>query len=75
MPRTSSSAAAESGVRDVPTRHPHPPLRNRKTGGMGLGLTVARTIIRAHGGDITLENKRGGGLRVTVTLPQARDGE
>lgn len=49
--------------------------RNRKTGGMGLGMTVARTIIRAHGGDIILENKPEGGLRVTVTLPQARNGE
>ncbi len=49
--------------------------RNRKTGGMGLGMTVARTIIRAHGGDITLENKPEGGLRVSVTLPQARNGE
>jgi signal transduction histidine kinase len=49
--------------------------RNRKTGGMGLGMTVARTIIRAHGGDITLENKQEGGLRVSVTLPQGRNGE
>lgn len=49
--------------------------RNRKTGGMGLGMTVARTIIRAHGGDITLENKPEGGLQVSVTLPQAQNGE
>ncbi|MDO8608160.1 MAG: ATP-binding protein [Phaeospirillum sp.] len=44
--------------------------RNRKTGGIGLGLSVARTIIRAHGGDVSLENRKEGGLRVTVTLPQ-----
>lgn len=44
--------------------------RSRETGGTGLGLTVARTIVRAHGGDITLTNRKGGGLRVEVRLPQ-----
>ena len=43
--------------------------RSRETGGTGLGLTVARTIIRAHGGDIVLSNRTEGGLRVEVTLP------
>ncbi|MEX2618016.1 MAG: ATP-binding protein [Alphaproteobacteria bacterium] len=43
--------------------------RNRETGGIGLGLAIARTIVRAHGGDIALDNAAGGGLRVTVTLP------
>lgn len=42
--------------------------RNRETGGSGLGLSIARNIIRAHGGDITLANLATG-LRVTVTLP------
>jgi len=44
--------------------------RNRETGGTGLGLTVARTIVRAHGGDVILMNRRDGGLRVDVRLPQ-----
>ena len=43
--------------------------RNRETGGMGLGLPIARNILRAHGGDVTLENRREGGARATVLLP------
>lgn len=45
--------------------------RNRATGGVGLGLSVARTIVRAHGGDVTLENRPVGGLLATVRLPKA----
>jgi hypothetical protein len=43
--------------------------RNRETGGTGLGLPIARNIFRAHGGDVTLANRPGGGLRVQVVLP------
>jgi signal transduction histidine kinase len=43
--------------------------RNRETGGVGLGLPIARNILRAHGGDVTLANRPGGGARATVTLP------
>ena len=43
--------------------------RNRETGGTGLGLTIARSILRAHGGEVTLGNRAGGGLRVVVRLP------
>jgi two-component system OmpR family sensor kinase len=42
--------------------------RNRETGGSGLGLSIARNIIRAHGGDITLTNLPKG-LQATVMLP------
>jgi signal transduction histidine kinase len=45
--------------------------RSRETGGTGLGLTVARSTIRAHGGDVELANRDGGGLSVTVTLPMS----
>jgi signal transduction histidine kinase len=43
--------------------------RNRETGGSGLGLSIARNIIRAHGGDIILANLPVKGLRASVTLP------
>ena len=46
--------------------------RSRETGGAGLGLAIARSIFRGHGGDITLENRPGGGLRATIQLPKAR---
>jgi len=44
--------------------------RNRQTGGTGLGLPIARDIIRSHGGDIVLQNGREEGLIVTVRLPR-----
>ena len=44
--------------------------RNKRTGGIGLGLATARTIARAHGGDVIIEDRSGGGLRAVVTLPR-----
>ena len=44
--------------------------RSRDTGGVGLGLSLARDIARAHGGDIVLRNRPGGGLEVILTLPR-----
>jgi signal transduction histidine kinase len=43
--------------------------RNRHTGGVGLGLSSARSVARAHGGDVVLENQPEGGLLARVTLP------
>ncbi|MGH1373203.1 MAG: ATP-binding protein [Cellvibrionaceae bacterium] len=42
--------------------------RSRQTGGMGLGLSIARQVIRNHGGDVTLDNLESG-LKVSVSLP------
>ena len=42
--------------------------RSRETGGAGLGLAIARSIVRAHGGDIALANAKG--LRAAIRLPQ-----
>ncbi|GBD41585.1 Osmolarity sensor protein EnvZ [bacterium HR39] len=44
--------------------------RSRETGGSGLGLAIARTVARAHGGDVRLENRREGGLRAILLLPR-----
>ena len=43
--------------------------RNFATGGVGLGLTIARDIARFHGGDVVLEDSPLGGLRARLWLP------
>ena len=48
--------------------------RSRDTGGSGLGLALARNFVRAHGGDITLEDRDNGGLVVRVALPRSEAG-
>ncbi len=45
------------------------PFESGAHGGTGLGLTIARDIVRAHGGDIVLEASPLGGLRARVWLP------
>lgn len=47
------------------------PSRNRETGGIGLGLTIARSIASEHGGTLTLANRAGGGLEAVLRLPMA----
>lgn len=45
------------------------PSRNRATGGIGLGLSIARAIAQEHGGTLTLANRAGGGLEAICRLP------
>jgi two-component system, NtrC family, nitrogen regulation sensor histidine kinase NtrY len=45
------------------------PFYSTKRAGTGLGLALAREIIEAHGGGITLSNRDGGGLQVSLILP------
>lgn len=44
--------------------------RSRDTGGSGLGLSIARTVARAHGGELTLRNHPEGGLEAVLELPR-----
>jgi signal transduction histidine kinase len=44
--------------------------RSRATGGVGLGLSVARDIARAHGGELVLRNRVGGGIEAILTMPR-----
>ncbi len=48
--------------------------RSRKTGGYGLGLSLCKAIIEAHGGTIDLVSTLDQGTRVTVGLPHAENG-
>jgi signal transduction histidine kinase len=44
--------------------------RSRESGGVGLGLAIARSIAQAHVGEIILSNRAAGGLRASVVLPR-----
>jgi two-component system osmolarity sensor histidine kinase EnvZ len=45
------------------------PFESGASDGTGLGLTIARDIVRAHGGEIVLEESPLGGLRARIRLP------
>src|SRR5258705_12696698 len=72
-------AVADSGPGSASQDLPHlfEPLyraessRNRQTGGAGLGLTIARRILQAHGGDLTASNRAGGGAEFTGFFQEA----
>jgi two-component system sensor kinase FixL len=49
------------------------PFVTSKARGMGLGLTISRSIIEAHGGRLWYEPRRGGGSVFRMTLPAASD--
>ncbi|MEU9386865.1 HAMP domain-containing sensor histidine kinase, partial [Streptomyces sp. NPDC048279] len=49
--------------------------RSRDEGGAGLGLAIARDVVRNHGGDLTLAEAPGGGAAFLVTLPGAPPGD
>lgn len=48
--------------------------RSRMTGGAGIGLTITKTLVKAHGGDITVHSEKGKGSSFVVELPKNQKG-
>ena len=59
-----------AGMTDTVLTHALVPFYSTKRSGTGLGLALTREIIEAHGGSISLSNREGGGLVVSLTLPR-----
>jgi nitrogen fixation/metabolism regulation signal transduction histidine kinase len=60
-----------SGMSDAVLRNALLPFYSTKPTGTGLGLTLSREVLEAHGGRITLANREGGGLAVALWLPRS----
>ena len=58
-----------SGMSEEVLRNALLPFYSTKSAGAGLGLTVCREVAEAHGGRISLANRPGGGLVVTLWIP------
>ena len=48
------------------------PFYSTRSGGTGLGLPLCREIVEAHGGKILISNRKNGGLKVTLLLPNKK---
>ena len=67
-------AVSDSGPGILPSRlcTLFEPFETSRADGLGMGLSISRTIVEAHGGEIEAENLRGGGARVQFALPPGR---
>jgi signal transduction histidine kinase len=71
---TANEVSIEDSGPGIPTdtlQHIFDPFFTTKEGGMGMGLSIARTIIVSHGGRVRAENQHGGGVVFRFTLPLA----
>jgi signal transduction histidine kinase len=62
------------GIAEKDLGHIFEPLYTTKTEGLGMGLAIVRTIVRAHGGTVGAENNPQGGASLHVTLPVDPEG-
>jgi signal transduction histidine kinase len=70
---TGSGIAAEDLPHIFDRFYRSPTARRKGMGGTGLGLTISRSIIEAHGGKISITSQEGAGTSVVFTLPVDRD--
>ncbi|WP_128971154.1 ATP-binding protein [Bradyrhizobium tropiciagri] len=64
-----STSDTGSGISGEHLQQIFEPFFSMKPAGMGMGLSIARTIVEAHGGTITAQNQSHGGAIFSVTLP------
>ena len=69
MPSTCRSGTPEAGLPANMNGQLFEPFVTTKTDGIGIGLTIARTIVEAHRGRMAASNNPEGGATFTVTLP------
>jgi two-component system sensor kinase FixL len=62
-----------SGIGELTFPRLFEPFTTTKKDGMGVGLSICRTIIEAHGGTIAAENNLTGGATFTFTLPNVNE--
>jgi signal transduction histidine kinase len=63
------------GIATKDLAHIFGPLFTQKDKGIGLGLTIAKSIVEAHQGKIEVQSKTGQGTRVSIDLPTRRGDE